>query len=1324
MKILKISIIFMVLSFAFANAQSMRIVEIDTSSFPVMRSTFYAFDENGNQIKNFSSGDILVTENGNNRNVLSVRCPEDKPPTPISSVLTIDVSGSMTLSRQELAKAAATEWIEALPLDISECAINAFNSTCHLFSDFSQDRNKLIGSLDKIFNEEGTNYDAGLYYDNYGAITLVKSRPNKRVVVFLTDGVGEAHYSAIVDSANKYDVTIYTIAFGGIMTDSLKYIATATGGRWFQKVSTKEDAEVIYRSILQEAQEIEPCTIEWESNLVCSGASIELQLQIIELGSSDSKRYYPPVKAVARLQANPKSVIFKDKEAGVAHSEKITISALNADFNITDIIVSNPLFDINPKKFFLLSGESRDVTVTFTPPDSGFHFCEFDFVSDICKIKAFAVGDHPDLLDKKNSLKLVHPNGGEEFLVGNDTVITWTGVLPSTYVKLSYSTDGGKTWIKLTDSATGLKYEWKNIPKPESKICLVRVSTHGSEDGIIPNVEWDRSYGGSKSDELAALNEGIDGSYYLAGHTASEDGHAEESKGFYDLLTIKIDNQGEIVWKNQFGEELIEKAYDAVSFADGSISVVGFTSSDFGQGNSREKSFVHNVDITGTTLFTNVINGRWINSTIQDYNENQICVGVNRGDFHILNLNSIGKIVWDKEYGGKKTDVAVDVTQLLSSEYLVLGQILSDDGDVDVAYGQGDLWLIKLDDNGNIISKRTIGGSKFESPSAIKATSDGGYIIVGITHSSDYDFSNCKNEIGYWVGKYDANDQLEWEKCTGISSTISEKCSVIELSQGGYMLALVAYGYSNDVTEFMGDYDYCILRLDENGNEIWRNTYGGSNKDIVRSVIQTKDGGFLIAGTSESDNHYVSNHLGREDYWIIKLAPEQKPAQIDTSDAMFSIVMPRVRAKEVDMGELYVGERRDSLVMDFISLATKHPCRVDSVKIETGDFGSFDQKTYFPYDLKENETYPVEFSFSPERSGLIESQIYVYTKAEVLEYRIFGVGVKRNLVFNDDVIDLGLVRVTDYKDTSKILIENIDQVSTNITKVEIIGPDKEQFGVISEKGQFSIAAGQQQEVTIRFTPRYSGLTSSRLAIHHEGPGSPEVIPLYAAAIPGSLRLTSDTAKAGEKFTIQLDLDSVPVARFAQVAGRFEGIMRVEKTILGPFFRINHLETKGDSTLIQFSGEVDAGSESIAKIRMIAGLGRVIESEMVLKELKWFVGDEEIELEVEYHDGHFLLDDVCEFGGHRLFNSEGEIKMSVSPNPAGGKVKVLVSLIEDGISKLIIFDQTGREIQSVDIEGSQREHEIEIDLTGKQQGVYFLSLRTPTSLINKVIMKVE
>ena len=127
-----------------------------------------------------------------------------------------------------------------------------------------------------------------------------------------------------------------------------------------------------------------------------------------------------------------------------------------------------------------------------------------------------------------------------------------------------------------------------------------------------------------------------------------------------------------------------------------------------------------------------------------------------------------GELVWVKTYGGSNEDDAIDIVQAYDGGYVVLGFTNSNDGDVTgkITTDQ-DYWLLKLNQDGDILWDKTYGGSENDQATGISKTNDGGYIISGFTASSDGDVSENAGFQDYWIVKVNTTGDIEWEKSFG-----------------------------------------------------------------------------------------------------------------------------------------------------------------------------------------------------------------------------------------------------------------------------------------------------------------------------------------------------------------------------------------------------------------------------------------------------------------------------------------------------------------------------------------------------------------------------
>ncbi len=353
-----------------------------------------------------------------------------------------------------------------------------------------------------------------------------------------------------------------------------------------------------------------------------------------------------------------------------------------------------------------------------------------------------------------------------------------------------------------------------------------------------------------------------------------------------------------IVWQKCLGGTADEFAYSVVKTTDGGIVVAGYTDSQNG-------------DVVG-----------------------------NHGgeDGWVVKLNSAGVIQWAKCLGGTASDYLYSIIQTSDSGYAVAGQTLSSDGDVSGNHGGGDAWVVKLNDTGGIEWQHCYGGSSSEIFSSISQTSDGGYVMGGQTMSTDGDVSGFHGGVfsDAWVVKINGTGAIQWQKCLGgneddVSSAVIQtaggefimagttgsvnngdvhgflggssdawvvmlsdsviqwqEClggtgedaanSIIQTTDGGFVLAAYTTSDDDDVSGLHGVYygDAWIVKLNGVGDIQWQKCYGGTEDDDARSIVQTNDNGFVFAGTTVSNDGDVSGYFGGVDEWVVKLTDSGK----------------------------------------------------------------------------------------------------------------------------------------------------------------------------------------------------------------------------------------------------------------------------------------------------------------------------------------------------------------------------------------------------------------------------------------------------------------
>ena len=163
--------------------------------------------------------------------------------------------------------------------------------------------------------------------------------------------------------------------------------------------------------------------------------------------------------------------------------------------------------------------------------------------------------------------------------------------------------------------------------------------------------------------------------------------------------------------------------------------------------------------------------------------------------------------------------------------------------------------MVKTDANGNKEWDKTFGGSDWDLVESIQQTADGGYILVGYTWS--YGAGNCD----FWLIKTDSKGNRQWDRTFGgANSDIA--CSVQQTADGGYILAGYTWSYG------AGPPAFWLVKTDSDGNKEWNKTFGGTDDDRARSILQTVDGDYILAG------HRRSYGAGNCDFWLIKVKGE------------------------------------------------------------------------------------------------------------------------------------------------------------------------------------------------------------------------------------------------------------------------------------------------------------------------------------------------------------------------------------------------------------------------------------------------------------------
>ena len=217
-----------------------------------------------------------------------------------------------------------------------------------------------------------------------------------------------------------------------------------------------------------------------------------------------------------------------------------------------------------------------------------------------------------------------------------------------------------------------------------------------------------------------------------------------------------------------------------------------------------------------------------------------ISFGAGGWDIYLIKTDTLGDTLWTRTFGGTMDDCGSSVRQTTDGGYVIAGYTSS------FGAGGADVWLIRTDALGDTLWTRTFGGAGYDEARSVQQTTDSGYIIAGCTES----FGAGGADV--WLIRTDANGDTLWTRTFGgIHNDYG--FSVQQTADGGYVIAgQVSWE------------DIYLIRTDANGDTLWTRTFGGRHEDLGYSVQQTTDSGYIIAGYTWSFG------AGDEDVYLVR----------------------------------------------------------------------------------------------------------------------------------------------------------------------------------------------------------------------------------------------------------------------------------------------------------------------------------------------------------------------------------------------------------------------------------------------------------------------
>lgn len=410
------------------------------------------------------------------------------------------------------------------------------------------------------------------------------------------------------------------------------------------------------------------------------------------------------------------------------------------------------------------------------------------------------------------------------------------------------------------------------------------------------DIVWENSFGGTEVDFPVSGYLATDGSYVFAGSAFSNNGDVSGNHGNRDFWFINVDNTGNLLWQKCIGGNHNDRIFSLSNTSDGGYIAAGHSpllsgswepdmwlvKLDF-NGNIEWQKSLGGSEFDGGTCVIQTSDGGYISVGSSRSSDGDVSINYGNNDCWIVKLNDQGNIEWQKTFGGSKLDGAESIIELEDGCFVFIGKTESDDGNIGYNIGLNNVLIVKLDQLGNLIWKKSYGGSGAGFVRQIVASANGGFTVAAAGSSTNGNFDMLILEI-------DENGELVWEKYYG--GTESDMAnSLIKTPGGGNIVVGVTGSNDGDVSGNHGGYDSWVIETDHLGNLMWQQCYGGSNYEHARRIFQNQNGNYVIPSWSESTDGEVSGNHGDLDFWVFEIEGQVSEIPIGSAGIIITVLL-------------------------------------------------------------------------------------------------------------------------------------------------------------------------------------------------------------------------------------------------------------------------------------------------------------------------------------------------------------------------------------------------------------------------------------------------
>lgn len=1072
-------------------AQPIKISYIDTKNYPVIEAGFTATNTNGVRIYDSKVADFLVSENTQMCKVLDVINPQNDY-QPVSLVLMVDISLSMKGRHIFLAEEGLNEFVNQIPLETSEIAIAGFSDEAFIYTDFTQNKSRLETAIKKLHTIKGTDFDKAFEEPAQGAFAIGQNGRHKKVIVFVTDGLGYTSVERISSFAKDQGFTIYTLNIGLAIPDDLKAISTNSGGLYFEKIYNPQQVRQAASEILHQLRCTDHSTVKWLANLNCDkskSVALSYRKHLINF------KYNVPPHKIGNVNVSPSIIQFGGAKPGVDQSQSLYVVPQNIPLTIQSMeLDSFSTFHLPDTLKFpiqLKEGETFNTKVLFKAQDAGIFRNNLKISFEQCpavNLNLRAGG--------KEQIKLIFPIGGETFVTGEDTLVLWDGVKKTKKIDIFYRLHKSEEW-KYVDKSANLKYLW----------TLPGDTSHDVQIKLTPN-------------KLADDN--------LLVSAVTEEGPASVVHLSYNhdgKRIITIDSDGFIkTWNTENGKIL--------------TSLGGFEADKAVLDTAGERFYIY---MTEEVILWDIYTRKQMGRASQIGNKVSTSSILPDGQEFLVGANvSVDQAKNAKIWSG----INPYKTFLFGQPEIKWATFTPDGSSIVTLDNKNQVKIFKTD------SVKSIKNISFkEEVSAVNISPDGTKIAVQLSDDlCVFDLNTARELYRFSKTKY---KQFAVDGQYLITFGGDKSVKFIETSKGETKLKLispkfyklspssrfVAYGNQDSLCIFdlvnqkavmqMAHKPLKMLNFDKSESRIYILPY---NNTIETYDLATGEFVGIIEDFSKRVRSFVCSPVKTElavlmDDNRVEIWSPSNSASEDAISGKFSIISPKPSvADTIKFGDVMVNSTKEMNVQQFARNSTKYPISIQNIALKGKSPFSIISQT-FPRRMEPQAQLEQEFSFSPDSVGKFETIAYTYTASDTFTTILQGNGVRRSISPLIRHIDFGKVKVGAYKDSLASLLVNISTDTIRIKSLSNVGPDDTQFKLLLG-GAYNVAPGDTLKSLIRFSPALRGKTTTafilesiddfRITARGEGFANREVI------LKGVTRNSADSVPVDAK-VLKIDL---------------------------------------------------------------------------------------------------------------------------------------------------------------------------------------------------------